>query len=154
MKKARLILSASMLTVFAFASATMVSCNKDEKDTTCPLGKEGENCETLSRDKFIGIWDGTDECDSSSVEYIMTIDTSSTNTLNVLISNPSAYGDEIKVTGNLTASNVVTLTNVDVGGQRTMSGTFTVNGNTLTTEYVVTPSVGNADHCSGTFTKQ
>jgi len=153
MKKARLILTASMLSMLAFTSVTMISCKKDE-DKTCPLGKEGDDCEILSRDKFIGIWDGTDECTSGDVSYTMTIDTSSTTTLNVIISNPSAYGDEIKVTGNLTASNVVTLTNVDVSGQRTMSGTFTVNGNTLTTDYVITPSVGEADHCTGTFTKQ
>jgi len=60
----------ALIAFSAFASVTYTSCNRDECKTivcanqgvcnngacTCPLGYEGTNCETVSRDKFIGNW--------------------------------------------------------------------------------------------------
>ena len=58
---------AVLTTVF---SVTWLSCNRDKCKTivcankgvcsegkcTCPAGFEGSNCETVARDKFLGIW--------------------------------------------------------------------------------------------------
>lgn len=150
MKKARLILSASMLTVAGLA-VTMVSCNKD--DETCAVGYEGKNCKTLSRDKFLGSWEGSDLCDGDNYTYVMSIDSSSTNKLNVLINNPGGFGAAITTTGTITSSNVVSLSNVAISNEVSMNGTLTVNGNSLTTSYTATDD-STTIQCEGTFTKQ
>ncbi len=64
------ILISAFATFSAFISITYLSCNRDKCKTIvcahggvcnsggciCPSGYEGSNCETISRDKFIGNW--------------------------------------------------------------------------------------------------
>jgi hypothetical protein len=61
---------ASLVTLTAFLSSVYFSCNRDKCKTIvcahggvcnegsciCPSGYEGSNCETTSRDKFLGNW--------------------------------------------------------------------------------------------------
>lgn len=56
MKKARLILSASLLTIAAFTSVTMVSCSKDDD---CEVGYTGNNCKTEVRASYYNTYRGT-----------------------------------------------------------------------------------------------
>lgn len=58
------------ITIIAFSAVVNSSCNRDQCKTvvcahsgvcnggicTCPLGYEGSNCETVSRQKFLGNW--------------------------------------------------------------------------------------------------
>jgi len=55
MKKARLILSASLLALAGF-TLTFSSCTKDEE--SCPVGKEGKKCDTEVRTKYYNTYRG------------------------------------------------------------------------------------------------
>lgn len=57
MKKARLILTASMLTIAGFSAVTLSSCSKD--DQTCLTGYEGSDCKTEVRTKYYNSYRGT-----------------------------------------------------------------------------------------------
>src|SRR5579871_4978211 len=64
------ILVSCLSTLFIFAAVVYMSCNRDKCKTIvcahggvcnsggciCPSGYEGSNCETVSRDKFLGNW--------------------------------------------------------------------------------------------------
>ena len=64
------ILVSALLVCSAFVAVIHSSCNRDRCKTivcankgvcndgvcTCPIGYEGSNCETVSRDKFLGNW--------------------------------------------------------------------------------------------------
>jgi len=64
------ILVTALATFSAFSAVTYTSCNRDKCKTivcandgvcnngtcVCPTGYEGSNCETVSRDKFLGNW--------------------------------------------------------------------------------------------------
>lgn len=64
------VLISAVATVSAFASITYTSCNRDKCKTItcanggvcnegrciCPSGFEGSNCETVTRNKFLGNW--------------------------------------------------------------------------------------------------
>lgn len=56
MKKARLILSASMLTLAAFSAVTFSSCTKDDQE--CAVGLEGKNCDEEVRVKYNNTYRG------------------------------------------------------------------------------------------------
>jgi hypothetical protein len=167
MKSLRNIALSAIMTIGAFSAITYTSCNKDEcKDVvcqnggtcvngtcSCPTGYEGANCETKSRDKFLGNWSGSDKCGSGTYNVSLTIGTS-TNNINALVNNPGGFGGTIQITGAVTASNKLSFTNASVGSGRTLTGTMTFNNNSMTFEYTVTPATGSPDVCNGTYTKQ
>ncbi len=76
MKHLRTILIAAFGTLLAFSAAVYTSCNKNKCDKViclnlgvcdggnciCPVGFEGNRCQTLSRDKFIFTYSGGDSC--------------------------------------------------------------------------------------------
>ena len=149
MKKVRVMASAALLTLTAFGAITLVSCKKD-----CEIGYEGSDCKTLSREKFMGSWQGQDICNSGTYNYTLQVSPSGTNAVTAIVSNPGGFGTAVTISGTVTSSNTVSFTNQDVGGLRTLSGTMTHNGgNNMSFNYTVTPSVGSSDACSGTFTK-
>ncbi len=152
MKKAKLMLSIGML-AFAGMTTTLVSCGGD---TACPVGYEGSDCKTLSRDKFIGTWTGKDVCTSGPYTYDMVITASSASAVNALISNPGGFGSAISISGEITDGSTLTFTNQDVGSGRTLNGKMTINGSnsSVTFDYTVTDGLGGTDDCVGTFTKK
>lgn len=168
MKSIRNIAFTAILTLGAFTAITYTACTKDEckgvecinggscVDGTCacPTGYEGTNCEKLSRDKFIGTWSGTDECDDNTKFTITLKVGTATNAVNALVENIAGFGTNITVTGNVSATNKLSFTNVSVGGGRTLTGTMTFSGNSMTFEYTVTEAAGATTSCDGTYTKQ
>ena len=83
------ILISALLSFTAFLSVAYLSCNRDKCKTivcanggvcnggscTCVLGYEGTNCETKSRDKFIGIWNVSEKSSTTNAaQYQVTID--------------------------------------------------------------------------------
>ncbi len=139
MKKARLILTASMLTIFGFTAVTMTSCNKDE---TCAIGYEGKDCKELTRDKFLGTFSGNETCTIGSDEYTVTI-TEHSNDIQVNMSN--IYNDNYTAIGKVTGTNEISFSGNGNGGVTTFSGTGTIVGNTLTLDYSIGDGVTEND---------
>lgn len=152
MKKAKLMLSIGML-AFAGMTTTLVSCGGD---TACPVGYEGSDCKTLSRDKFVATWSGSDVCTSGSYTIDMVVSSSSSSEVKALLSNPGGFGSAVSITGEITDSGTLTFTNQDVGGGRNLNGKITINstGTSITFDYTVTDTSGGSDNCVGTYTKK
>lgn len=70
MKKARLILTASLLSVGTFSAITFSSCSKDE---VCPVGYEGKKCDTEMRAKFIKSWSANEVAGTDQLVYTCNI---------------------------------------------------------------------------------
>ncbi len=149
MRKARLILSASMLTLAAFSAITFSSCNKDEE---CAVGYEGKDCKDLTRDKFIGDWGGSDKCNLGTYNVDLEIKASSSD-INALIVNIGGFGTQVVATGTVTGTNTLKITNEDLGGGRSLSGEMVFNGNNMTFTYDVDATI-DPDDCIGTYTRK
>ncbi len=119
---------------------------------SCPIGYEGEYCEVLSREKFLGSWAGTENCTQGTISFVSTIATSPDNVW-VIVTNPGGYGNNISITGVMSAGNEITFTNQSVGNGIVLNGKMTLSGNTLTFAYTVVDA-NSTDSCSGTYTKQ
>lgn len=97
-----------LLAAFGFlgmfsAATTLTSCETDkckavvcangancetDGSCTCPVGFEGERCETVSRDKFKGVWTVTEDGSSSSgARYAVSVENNNTDVTKVLIRN-------------------------------------------------------------------
>lgn len=167
MKSIRRIALSVLLTVGAFTAVMYTSCSKDEcKDVTCqnggtcsggtctcPTGYEGTNCQTLTRDKFVGSYTGTDQCTTGQYNINLSISAASANNLQVLINNVGGFGTSITATGVVTSTNQVTITSANVGSGRVLNGTMTFNNNVMTFQYTVVQGT-DTDNCNGTYTKQ
>ena len=149
MRKARLILSASLLTVGTFAAVTFSSCSKDE---VCPVGYTGKDCKTLVRNNFLGSWSGSDICGSGTYNINLTVGASS-NEINALVSNPGGFGAAVTITGVVTSDNTLKFTSQDVGGSRSLTGTMTFTGSSMAFSYSV-QGIATTDQCNGSYTKQ
>lgn len=168
MKTLKNVLFSTMLCIGAFTTVTYVACNSDDCKNVvcanggtcsggtcvCPTGYTGSSCQNLA---YIGTWKGTDNCTSGTYTNItIGIAYSSVDSTSLLVSNIGGFGSSVVIAGNLSSdSRTITFTNQDVGGSRTLSGTFTLTSSTTFNDsYVVTPAIGAADNCTGTFTKQ
>ena len=95
------ILISALATLSAFISITYISCNRDRCKTivcanggvcnggtcVCPSGYEGTNCETVSRDKFLGAWTVLEKgTTSAAAQYGITIK-KSTQITDIVITN-------------------------------------------------------------------
>lgn len=167
MKSIRNIAFSALLTIGAFTAITYTACNKDEcKDVVCenggtcvngtcecPIGYEGANCEKLTRDNFVGKWSGSDVCGLGTYNVELTIDKSGTNSLNALVTNPGGFGTPIVITGEVTATNKLSFTNASVGNGKTLTGSMTFSGNSMTFQYTVTGTI-DSDQCNGSYTRK
>ncbi len=129
MKKARLILTASMLTIAGFTAVTFSSCSKDDK--VCPAGYEGSDCKTLSRINLSATWTGKDICGSGKYDIDLKVDPSSASEVSAVVNNPGGFGASVTISGTVTGTNALSFTNQNVGGQRSLSGTMTFTGNKM-----------------------
>lgn len=162
MKKLRNILAAAlMVTSVAFIS----SCNDDPcKDVSCQnggtcltgtcdceAGYEGEFCETLSRAKFIGSYNGNETCTVGTDSYVLTISASSVDDATVVVSN--VYNQGFTVTGT-TDGTSLTIPSQSTGGVTISgSGSISSTGITLTLNYSIGNSTGT-NSCTFTGDKQ
>jgi hypothetical protein len=152
MKKTKLLLAASLLSIGAFTTTVMTSCSKDDK--TCNLGYEGSDCKTLSRDKFIGQWKGHEACTLGTDDYTITISPSSTGDLNLVYTN--VYNQSFVASGTITGPYGFSFsgTGAVTGGTATFSGNVSLDPSTgvLTSTYnIESPASSNA--CTFTGTK-
>ena len=95
------ILISALAAFSVFSSITYISCNRDKCKTivcanggvcnsgtcVCPSGYQGSNCETVTRDKFLGNWQVFEKGSVTlAADYSITIQ-KSTDITNVVIQN-------------------------------------------------------------------
>lgn len=116
----------------------------DEDDGTC----------TYDSDQFVGTYNMSDECDTDpNINYVLTIDQSSANKANIVVSNLSdivLIDAEASVNGNVFTVTDYTFTNG--GSTYTVDATGTLNGSNLIVNYGITLN-GTTDSCSGSGIK-
>jgi hypothetical protein len=171
MKKIKFLAFAVMM-VLSVASVTYFnSCKKDPcKDVvcnnggtcvdgtcSCTTGYEGTNCETKSRDKFIGVFKGAETCTVGTDNYSVTLTAGSSSDLTIVYSN--MYNQGFTATANVGGTTSFTIASQTVGtgsgGNVTASGTATISsdGKTLTVNYTIA-SGSTTNSCTFTGTKQ
>lgn len=151
MKKARLILTASMLTIAGFASVTMTSCSKDE---VCPAGYEGSKCDVEMRTKFIKSWSASDVVNGNQLVYSCTI-AKGLNVNQVTISNSFAdnfFDNNIAATVDGTKITIASQKPDGVNSDYSVSGSGSFVNNQITWDYlIVESSTGTTQNYAGTW---
>jgi EGF-like domain len=172
MNQFKKVLLSAFATVAIFGT-TLVSCTSDPCDPKtivcanggtcldgacqCASGFEGTKCETLSRAKFIGVYNCSDACTTGAGTYVNTIAASS-DSLKITFSNMSGLSTALGTPTSVYATvsgNTFTIPSQAVIGSATttISGSGTIAGSIVTTSYSV--KVGTVtDACTGTWTKQ
>lgn len=136
MKKARVLLSALMLSAIGLTTLTVTSCNKDDKK--CNVGYEGKDCKTLSRDKFIGTWNGLENCTLGTDNYTVSVTASGTSEVQIVIGN--VYNQGFIATGSITGEQTMSFNGSE--GDITYSGTGKIN--TANGDLELTYNISNA----------
>ncbi len=158
MKKARLILSASLLTIGTFSAMTFSSCSKDDK--VCNTGYEGKNCDVEIRQEMIGTYNATDIDVSNNTPYAYTPVISKNASVTVI--NIANFGDFFSntelVTSNVSKSgSVISFTipaqKPDNVYQVTGNGSYNVTTKKLDIQYTLDNGVTSKNY-TGTWTKQ
>ncbi len=143
MKKVRVISTAAMLALLSVGTMTFMSCDKE-----CEIGYEGSNCKTLSREKFVGTWNGTEACTTGNDTYQLTI-TAAGDDIKLNYSN--LYNENYSGQGTMTGTNTFSFSGENGGA--TWSGTGSIDGSGRLT---VTYQIGNgaiSNSCTFTGTK-
>ncbi len=109
------------------------TCDEDDGTCICATGYEGVECETKMRSKFIGQFQGNETCTVGSDSYVITIAESSSNILNITISN--VYNQSFTASATLSGSNSFNMGSQSVAAGVTVSGNGTLSGNSLTFSY-------------------
>jgi hypothetical protein len=140
MKAIRSIILTTVLALGAFAAATYVSCSKDtcngvvcqnggicdDGRCVCMVGFEGNRCQTPSRDKMIGNYNGGDSCSKVGERgYSIRLLVSPTNKAQMVLRNILNIADD---------SAMCNMAGID---------SFTFNGNYSAVSYIGTGKVRN-----------
>ena len=152
MKKARLILSASMLSIAAFSAVTFSSCSKDD---TCETGYERVDGDCVpSSNKFIGSYSVKENCSESGEvgPYTAQITQSSTDKVKISLVNFGDFSATITINGTVD-QNLLTIPQQTVSGYTIAGTTGTYNNGVITIAYSVTTATTD-ETCSATWTKQ
>ncbi|MCW3121104.1 MAG: hypothetical protein JWQ38_596 [Flavipsychrobacter sp.] len=164
MKSFKQIALGVIIAVSAFGTVLYTSCTKDAcKDVvcqnagtctdgkcTCPTGYEGTNCETKSRDKFVGTYVGTETCTVGTDAYSITL---AANSDALKLTYTNLYNDNITATCTMTGLNTFSFSGTQGGA--TFSGTGTLSTNTLTVTYTLSnpTAVPSSNTCTFTGSK-
>jgi len=155
MKKARLILTASILSLVTLSMVTFTSCTKDDK--TCPVGMEGKNCDVEMRTKFVNSWSAVDVVNGNQLVYTCNI-VKGLNINQVTISN--AFSDHF-FSNNINATvdgNTITIADQKPDGSTSMysvSGSGTYSNNQISWDYIIVEDVtGVKQTYTGVWTAQ
>ncbi len=123
MKKARIILSASLIALTA--STTIISCGKDE---ACNAGYEGKNCDVEIREQLIGTFDAVDV--TTSTNETKTYTPIITKNATVTVVNIQEFGGFYSGSAELVTSNITKAGNTitfDIPSQKP-DGEYAVSG--------------------------
>jgi hypothetical protein len=147
MKSVKHIVFTAFLTISAFCAVFYSSCKKDPcKDVvcqnsgtcsdgkcTCPTGYEGTNCETKSRDKFIGTYAGSEICTIGTDNYSITL---AANSDALKLTYTNLYNQNFTATCSMAAADSFTFAGSQ--GSTNFSGSGRLVTNTLTVHYTIT----------------
>jgi len=123
------------------------TCNEDDGSCACPTGYEGDLCQTLSRDKFIGTYSGTEQCSQGNDAYTITIATNS-DQLRLTLTN--LYNQNFTAIATVTGTNTFSFTGSQASTN--FNGTGTLTNNQLSVTYTI--SIGTLSNtCTFTGTK-
>jgi hypothetical protein len=162
MKSIKHIALTVVLTVSAFCAVLYTSCSKDAckgvtcqnggtcsgGNCTCTTGYEGTNCETLSRDKFVGTYTGSEICSIGTDNYTIAL-TASSNNLQLTYTN--LYNQGFTATCNMAATDSFTFAGSDAVSGATYSGSGRLVTNTITVHYsIVNGTTSNSCIFTGT----
>ncbi len=152
MKNLKTILTATALTLGLF-TVTFTACTPDPcKDVVCqnggtcdangncacPAGYEGTTCATLSRDKFIGVFNGSETCTVGTDTYAVTCTANSDNTkFNI----QNLYNQSTILAIASADGNSFTIPSQTVAAGVTGVGSGTISGNNITITYTLTDNV-------------
>ena len=119
---------------------------------TCAAGYEGDKCETESRTKFIGTFNGTETCTTGNDAYAITTSTSASGVTKVILTN--LYNQGFVVTGTVSGKTITFgAQTVGSSGTQLSNATGSLSGTTLTITYTLTPTIGASNTCTFTGNK-
>ena len=159
MKKAKLILTASMFALMGMSALTMTSCGKNDK--VCDAGYEGKDCDIQTRTPMLGTYNATDVQTIGGATFTYNPAITTNNTVTVV--NISKFGDFFTgaelVTSNIAKSGDIisfTIPNQKPDGVYTVSGSgaFNISTKKITIEYSLTSPGGTIDNYTGNWTMQ
>ena len=121
----------------------------------CPDGYEGTDCGTVTRDKFLGSWDGSESCTiSGNTDYTIVITTSSKAVDKITIDNFGAYGlGTSKVVATVDGVDITIASQVVQGATFAGTGSIDAAGTTISLTYT-TDDGTQTETCTGSFAKQ
>lgn len=161
MKKARLILSTSLVALAA--STSIISCGG--KDESCAAGYEGKNCDVEIREQLLGTYDANDVRTATNETKVYTPTITKHGTVTVVnIQQFGAFfsGSAELVTSNVTkAGNVITfdIPNQKPDGEYTVAGkgTYDISSKKVAITYTLTEPEsegGRIINSTGNWTKK
>jgi hypothetical protein len=162
MKLIKHIALGGLLTVSAFTAVLYTSCSKDAckgvtcnnggtcsgGNCTCTTGYEGTNCQTVSRDKFIGSYTGTEICTVGTDNYTVTL---ATNSDALKLTYTNLYNQNFTAICSMAATDSFTFSGAQSGA--TFSGSGRLVANTLTVHYTIVSAAAVSNACVFTGTK-
>jgi hypothetical protein len=154
MKSIKYIALSAILTFSAICAVVYTSCKKDAcKDVTClhggvcsdgncincNVGYEGTNCATLSKDKFVGTYTGSEICTVGTDNYSVTLSSASDD---LVLTYTNLYNESITATCTITSTSTFSFSGTQVVGGTpvTFTGTGTLSSSNLTVTYTITNS--------------
>jgi len=139
--------------VSAFQSCNREGCTDATANNFDDKADSDDGSCTYDRDAFIGSYSATENCQSGTGTFALTVAIGSANTATILLNNFGDFGQAVSGTVSGTSVTIASQ-QINVGGTAiTISGNGALNGSTLTINY--TASVGGAsDSCTITAIKQ
>ncbi|MCB0761987.1 MAG: hypothetical protein KDC12_10735 [Flavobacteriales bacterium] len=126
------------------------TCEKGE--CICDDGYEGASCQDLSRDKYLGIYTGTEECSVQGTSTVSVVVDEGYNDLSILFENLFNTNSEIQATMSGSSFTIPLQTNYAGNVIFNVVGSGHFSGNQLVVNYTVEED-GESESCSVTLSR-
>ena len=123
-------------------------CDALSKTCDCDEGWEGAKCDIMTRTRFMGNYNVSENCAGTMNSYTCIV---AGGFLDKDITINPIKGATIKAT--VDANNTINVNTLGAGSYSTITGTGNLNGNTITLNLSFNPISGSDFNCSFTLTK-